>query len=113
MRKLFLSLLVVVLLAAAGTVAGIARTAATASQTVTISHTGYKPTAVSITVGDSVVFKNTDTAAHTVDFNPTTGMHCSSAVPLAIPAGQSASCTFPSTGKFRFTPAAIIAGSWN
>jgi plastocyanin len=106
MRKLFLSLLVVVLLAAAGTVAGIARTSTTASQTVTISHTGYKPTAVSITVGDSVVFENTDTAAHTVDFNPTTGMHCSSAVPLAIPAGQSASCTFPSTGKFKFSDAA-------
>jgi plastocyanin len=106
MRKLVLSLLVVVLLAAAGTVAGIARTAATASQTVTISHTGYKPTAVSITVGDSVVFNNTDTVAHTVDFSPATGMNCSSAVPLAIPAGQSASCTFPGAGKFRFSDAA-------
>src|SRR5215475_16094008 len=106
MRKLLLSLFVVVLLAAAGTVAGIARTAATASQTVTISKTGYKPTAVSITVGDSVVFKNTDTVAHTVDFTPTTGMQCSSAVPLAIPAGQSANCTFSSAGKFKFSDAA-------
>jgi plastocyanin len=106
MRKTFLSLLVIVLLAAAGTVAGLARTAATASQTVTISHTGYKPTAVSITVGDVVVFKNTDTAAHTVDFTPTTGMQCSGAVPLAIPASQSASCTFSSVGKFKFADAA-------
>jgi plastocyanin len=103
MRKLLLSLLVVVLLAAAGTVAGIARTAATASQTVTISHTGYKPTAVSIAVGDAVVFMNSDTVAHTVNFTPTTGMNCSIAVPLAIPAGQSASCTFPGTGKFKFS----------
>jgi plastocyanin len=106
MRKVLLSLLVVVLLAAAGAVAGIGRTAATASQTVTISKTGYKPTAVSITVGDAVVFKNTDTAAHTVDLNPTTGMQCSGAVPLAIPAGQSANCTYSSAGKFKFADAA-------
>lgn len=97
MRKLLLPLLVVVSLAAAGSAAG------GASKTVTISHTGYSPTAVSIATGDAVIFKNTDTVAHTVDFNSTAGVHCSSAVPLAIPAAQSASCTFSSTGKFRFS----------
>ncbi|HEX4323423.1 MAG TPA: cupredoxin domain-containing protein [Gaiellaceae bacterium] len=106
MRKVLLSLLVVVLLAAAGAVAGIGRTAATAAQTVTISKSGYKPTAVSITVGDAVVFKNTDTVAHTVGFNSTTGVNCGSVVPLVIPAGQSASCTFSSAGKFKFSDAA-------
>ena len=77
-----------------------------ASKTITISHTGYTPTAVSITVGDAVVFANTDTVAHTVDFKSTTGMHCSGVVPLVIPAAQSASCTFASAGNFKFSDAA-------
>jgi plastocyanin len=103
MRKLLVLLLTVVSLATAGATANQARSAATASQTVTISTTGYKPTAVSLAVGDSVVFKNSDKVAHTVDFKQTTGLHCSAALPLAVPAGQSASCTFSSTGKFTFS----------
>ena len=63
MRKLLVPLLAVVALVAAGAAAGKTTT------TVTISKTGYKPTAVSITTGDEVVFKNTDTVAHTVNFN--------------------------------------------
>ena len=105
MRKLLLPLLGVVALAAAGAAARAAGTAATASQTVTISHTGYTPTAVSITTGDAVVFKNSDTVAHTVDFKSTTGMHCNAAVPLTVAAGQSASCTFSSAGNFKFSDA--------
>lgn len=97
MRKLLVPLIAVAALAAAGVAAG------GSSKTVTISKTGYTPTAVSISTGDAVVFKNTDTVAHTVDFNSTTGMHCDAAVPLAIPAAGSASCTFSSTGKFRFS----------
>lgn len=103
MRKLLVLLLIVVSLATAGAAARMARSAAAASQTVTISATGYKPTAVSIFVGDSVVFKNGDTVAHTVDLKQTTGLHCSAALPLAIAAGQSASCTFSSAGKFSFS----------
>ena len=53
MRKLLVPLLAVVSLAAVGA-------AGAASKTVTISNTGYTPTAVSITTGDSVVFKNAD-----------------------------------------------------
>jgi plastocyanin len=97
MRKLLVPLLVVAFLAAASAAAGKTTT------TVTISKTGYNPTAVSIVVGDAVVFKNTDTVAHTVNFNATTGVSCSAAVPLVIAAGQSASCTFSSAGKFRFS----------
>jgi plastocyanin len=100
MRKSLLFLLAVAVLAVAGAAAKQARSAAAASQTVTISSTGYKPTAVSISVGDSVVFDNKDTVAHTVQFKQTTGFNCSAALPLAIPAGQSASCTFPTAGKF-------------
>lgn len=97
MRKVLVIPLVVAFLAAASAAAGKTTT------TVTISHTGYKPTAVSITTGDAVVFKNTDTVAHTVAFNSTTGVQCSAAVPLAIAAGQSASCTFSNVGKYRFS----------
>ena len=50
-----------------------------------------------------MAFKNTDTVAHTVNFNATTGVSCSATPPLAIPAGQSANCTFSSAGKFRFS----------
>jgi plastocyanin len=101
MRKLVVPLLAVVSLVAAGAAAGKTTT------TVTISHTGYQPKAVSITTGDEVIFKNTDTVAHTVQFNSTTGMNCSATPPLAIPAGQSANCTFSSVGKFRFSDPAI------
>ena len=103
MRKPLLLVLAVFVLAAAGTAAEQARPAVAASQTVTISATGYKPTAVSITVGDSVVFSNKDTVAHTVQFKQTTGLQCGAALPLAIAAGQSASCTFTSAGKFTFS----------
>ena len=103
MRKPLLILLAVFVLAAAGAAAKQARSAAAASQTVTISSTGYKPTAVSITVGDSVLFANKDTVAHTVKFKQTTGFHCSAALPLVIAAAQSASCTFTSAGKYNFS----------
>jgi len=97
MRKLLVLPLAVLALAVAGAAAG------AASKTVTISGTGYSPTAVAITTGDSVVFKNTDTVAHTVAFNSTTGLQCSATVPLVIAAGQSASCTFSSAGNFKFS----------
>jgi plastocyanin len=102
MRKLLLLFLAVASLAAAALVAEMARPAAAASKTVRITHTGYKPTSVSITVGDAVVFTNSDTVAHTVRFNPTTGIRCSRAIPLLLQPGQSASCTFQSAGTFKF-----------
>jgi plastocyanin len=102
MRKLLLSLLAVASLAAAGAIVGLARPATTASQTITISKTGYKPTAVSIFNGDSVLFANSDTVAHTVTFKTTTGVKCPT-TPLVVQAGQSASCTFSSAGKFNFS----------
>jgi plastocyanin len=106
MRKLLLLLIVVVALAATGAAAN------AASQTVTISKTGYKPTAVSNTVGDAVVFSNSDSVAHTVSFKQTTGFNCSGALPLAVPAGQSASCTFTSAGKYNFSDPAHKGKSW-
>jgi plastocyanin len=103
MRKLLLLLLVVASFAVAGAAADRARPATAASTTVEITHTGYVPTSVSITVGDAVVFTNGDTVAHTVSFNSTTGLQCSLAIPFALQPGQSASCTFSSSGKFNFS----------
>ena len=103
MRKTSLLLLAVLVLAAVGAVAKQAHSAAAASQTVTINATGYKPTAVSTTVGDSVLFANKDTVAHTVQFKQTTGFNCSTALPLTIAAAQSANCTFTSAGKYNFS----------
>ena len=103
MRKRLLLLLAFFVLAAAGAVAGQARPATAATQTVTITATGYKPTAVSLTLGDSVVFSNKDTVAHTVQFKQTMGFHCATAFPFVIPAGQSASCTFLTVGKYNFS----------
>ena len=97
MRKLLLSLLAVVSLVAVGAASG------STSKTVTITHTGYNPTAVSITTGDTVVFKNTDSVPHTVNFDSTTGVQCTSVVPLVIPASGSASCTFSNAGKYKFS----------
>jgi plastocyanin len=106
MRKLLLSMLAVASLAAAGAVADQARPAATATQTITISKTGYNPLSVSIFTGDDVAFANSDTAAHTITFKSTTGMHCSVAGVLVVQAGQSVTCTFSTAGKFNFSDAA-------
>jgi plastocyanin len=103
MRKLLLLLLTVLVLAAAGAAAQQARPAAAASQTVTISSTGYKPTAISDMVGDTVVFSNTDSVAHTVAFKQTTGFHCSATPPLSVSAGGTASCVFTTAGKYNFS----------
>ena len=97
MRKVLVLPVAVLALVLAGSAAG------KVSETVTISKTGYTPTAVTITTDDAVVFKNTDTVAHTVAFNPTTGVNCGGTLPRAVPAGQSVSCSFSTAGKFRFS----------
>lgn len=112
MRKVLLLLLIVLVFAAAGAVAPQARPAAAASQTVTIGATGYKPAAISDLVGDTVVFSNGDTVAHTVAFKQTTGFHCTAALPLRVAAGQSASCTFTTAGKYNFSDPAHKGKAW-
>jgi plastocyanin len=103
MHKLLVVAVALISLAAAGAAAETASPAATATKTVKITHTGYQPTSVSITVGDSVVFTNDDTVAHTVQFKTTTGMNCTAALPLVLAPGKSATCTFSSAGKFDFS----------
>jgi plastocyanin len=103
MRKLLLLLIAVGSLTAAGAATNQARTAVTASTTVTITSAGYKPTAVSIQLGDTVDFANKDTVSHTVNFKQSVGFHCASAFPFVIPAGQTAGCTFLTAGKYTFS----------
>jgi plastocyanin len=103
MTKRLVLLCAVASLAVAAAAADSARSAASASKTVKITKTGYSPATVSIVAGEAVAFDNTDTVAHTVDFKPTTGIKCSSAIPLVIAPTKSASCTFLSTGNFKFT----------
>jgi plastocyanin len=103
MRKVLLLLLVVTSLAAVSAAADMARPATAASKAVSITHTGYSPTSVSINVGDAVVFTNNDTVAHTVRFNPTAGISCSRNLPLVLRPGQSATCTFRNAGTFNFS----------
>jgi plastocyanin len=112
MRKPLLFLLTVFVLAAAGAAAQQARPAIPAPQVVTITATGYTPTAVSISIGDSVVFDNKDTVAHTVQFKQKSGFNCTAALPLVIAAGQSASCTFTNAGKFNFSDPAHNGNKW-
>jgi plastocyanin len=97
MRKALVLPVAVFALVLAGSAAG------KVTQTVTITKTGYTPTTVTITTDDAVVFKNTDTVAHTVAFSPTTGVNCGGTLPLSIPAGQGVSCKFSTAGKFRFS----------
>ena len=103
MTKRLLVLLTVVSLAVAAAAGDSARSTATASKTVKITSAGYSPAAVSITARDAVVFDNSDSVSHTVDFKTTTGIKCPSALPLTIPAGQSPSCNFGRAGSFKFT----------
>lgn len=114
MTKRLLLLFAIAALAVAGLAAGSASSAAASSATVKITKTGYQPASVSIVAGDTVVFDNTDTVTHTVDFKPTTGIKCgSAALPLVIAAAQSASCTFSSTGNFKFTDPASKGKSFH
>ena len=103
MTKRLMLLFAVASLAVGVAAAGSASSAPAAAKTVKITKTGYNPTSVSIVVGESAVFQNADTVAHTVNFKPTTGVKCPTPLPLAIPVGQSASCSFATVGTVRFT----------
>ena len=62
--------------------------AGAATVPVSITKTGYVPSAVTATTADTVQFKNDDTVAHQVAFKPTTGVTCSPS-PFTLQAGQS------------------------
>ena len=95
MRKLMLIAIAIASLAVAG--AAIAKTVA-----VTITKNGYVPNAVTVAVGDTVQFTNSDTVAHQIVFKPTTGVTCVPN-PLVLQPTQSGTCTFQAAGKFDYS----------
>ncbi|MDQ3672296.1 MAG: cupredoxin domain-containing protein [Actinomycetota bacterium] len=95
MRKLMLIAIAIASLAIAG--AAIAKTVA-----VTITKNGYVPNAVTVAVGDTVQFTNSDTVAHQIVFKPTTGVACVPN-PLVLQPTQTGSCTFQTAGKYAYS----------
>lgn len=86
-----------------GAIAAFAVTgAAAATVTVSITKNGYVPKAVTIAVGDSVQFTNTDTVAHQVDFKKTGGVSCAPN-PLVLQPAQSGTCTFRNAGSYDYS----------
>ena len=86
MRTTLLVLGSALLLVVAGAAAG-------KTSTVTITKNGYVPSSLSITVGDTVAFTNSDSVAHQITFKSTTGVTCirtrSSSSPRNRPAASS------------------------
>ena len=95
MRKLMLVAIAIASLAIAG--AAIAKTVA-----VTITKNGYVPNAVTVAVGDTVQFTNSDTVAHQIVFKSTTGVTCVPN-PLVLQPTQTGTCTFQAAGKFDYS----------
>ncbi|MDQ3777558.1 MAG: cupredoxin domain-containing protein, partial [Actinomycetota bacterium] len=69
--------------------------AAAAERTVTITSTGFVPADVTIAAGDTITWRNTDSAAHQVVFDRTP---CT----LTIQPGATGSCTFRAGGRFNY-----------
>jgi len=95
MRKLMFIAIAIASLAIAG--AAVAKTVA-----VTITKNGYVPNTVTVAVGDTVQFTNSDTVAHQVVFKPTTGVTCVPN-PLVLQPTQSGTCTFQTAGKYAYS----------
>ncbi|MBA3567421.1 MAG: cupredoxin domain-containing protein [Actinobacteria bacterium] len=94
MRKLLVLIGVIAAFAVTG--------AAAATVTVSITKNGYVPKAVTIAIGDSVQFTNTDTVAHQVVFKKTGGVTCAPN-PLVLQPAQSGTCTFRSAGSYDYS----------
>jgi plastocyanin len=88
MRTLFIAVAAALALTALGS-------ATAANQTVTITRTGFVPADVTINVGETVTWRNTDANSHQVVFDRAP---CN----LTISSGQSASCTFRAGGRFSY-----------
>ena len=88
MRKMLMAIAAVALLV--GGSSAVART-----EGVDITKDGFKDTTITIMSGDSVTWKNTDTADHQVMVDNTS---CK----LSLEPGQTSSCTFATPGTFKF-----------
>lgn len=89
MRRLFIAVAAVLALTALGS-------ATAADRAVSITPTGFVPADVTVAVGDTVTWRNTDATPHQVVFN---GTPCN----LAIQPGASGTCTFRAGGRFNYS----------
>lgn len=96
-----LSALVGMALLAVGLPAVTAPSAMAAPQSVTITASGFVPRDVTVQVGESVTFTNTDSVAHQVEFKGA-GVTCP-ASPFVLQAGQSGACTFAVAGNLSYS----------
>lgn len=80
----------------------VASTASAATQTITITKSGFVPMNLTIKTGDTISFTNSDVAAHEVLFKATTGFTCT-ATPLVIQPAKSQSCTWTAAGSFPYS----------
>lgn len=80
----------------------VATQASAATQTVTITKSGFVPMNLTIKTGDTVSFTNTDTAAHEVLFKATTGFTCT-ATPLVVQPTKTQSCTWTVAGSYPYS----------
>ena len=98
MKKLLL-----VVVAIAALVASAPASAAT--RTIQITSTGFVPRDVTVAVGDTVVWSNTDSVTHRVVVRNTT---CN----LTIAPGATGSCTFRNTGRFAYEEPNMRGNAW-
>lgn len=80
----------------------VATTATAATQTITITNAGFVPMNLTIKVGDTIAFTNSDTSAHEVLFKATTGFTCT-ATPLVVQPTKTQSCTWKVAGNYPYS----------
>lgn len=80
----------------------VASPAGAATQTITITKSGFVPMNLKIKVGDTISFTNSDVAAHEVLFKATTGFTCT-ATPLVIQPTKTQSCTWIVAGSYPYS----------
>lgn len=101
MRRTGIPALVAAAMLVVGLPVALAPAAAAAPQAVTITASGFVPRDVTVQVGESVTFTNTDSSAHQVEFKGA-GVTCP-ANPFVLQAGASGACTFAVAGNFAYS----------
>ncbi len=79
----------------------VASPASAATQTITITESGFVPMNLTIKVGDTISFANADVAVHEVLFKATTGFTCT-VTPLVVQPTKTQSCTWTVAGSYPY-----------
>ena len=80
----------------------VASPASAATQTITLTKSGFVPMNLTIKVGDTISFTNSDVAVHEVLFKATTGFTCT-ATPLVVQPTKTQSCTWTVAGNYPYS----------